>query len=185
MKHIILAITFVASFASAQNAQPGATPAGATTTAAKPFGPGDTRFAKTTAEVMHFQLKLAGRWNGIKELEPEFSKWLQPRNAKLTEIWTPFATMCVDKGVKNLPTDISKKEAAELAKNPNAKQEGFRLAHLETLAKSSKKGHKDMENAAKGIQNPELKAWADNALTVLKSTADDYEARFQEEKKRK
>ncbi len=185
MKYLILAITLVASFADAQNAQPAAPVAGAPATATKPFGPGDTRFARTTAEIMHFQLRLAGRWNGIKELEPEFSKWLQVRNTKLTAIWTPFATMCVDQGVKNLATDISKKEAAELAKNPNAKQEGFRLAHLETLAKSSKKGHKDMENSSKGIQHPELKAWAENALTVLKANADDYEARFQEEKKRK
>ncbi len=53
------------------------------------------------------------------------------------------------------------------------------------MAKSAKKAHKEMESAAKGIQNAELKAWADNALTVLKTNADDYEARYQEEKKRK
>ncbi len=185
MKTIIFAITLLASAAHAQNAQPGTPVAGTTTTTAKPFGPTDNRFAKTTAEIMHFQLKLAGRWNGIKELEPDFSKWLQPRHVKLIALWTPFATMCVDNGVKGLATDISKKEAAELAANPNAKEKGFRLAHLETLAKSSKKAHKDMENAAKSIQNPELKAWSDNALAVLKTNAEDYEARYQEEKKLK
>ena len=93
--------------------------------------------------------------------------------------------MCVDNGVKGLATDISKKEAAELAANPNAKEKGFRLAHLETLAKSSKKAHKDIETSAKSIQNPQLKAWADNALAVLKTNAEDYEARYQEEKKLK
>ena len=51
--------------------------------------------------------------------------------------------------------------------------------------KASKKAHKDMENAAKSIQNPELKAWSDNALAVLKTNAEDYEARYQEEKKLK
>lgn len=185
MKYLIAAITLVSSVADAQTAQPATPVAGATATAAKPFAPGDIRFARTTAEIMHLQLKLAGRWNGIKELEPEFSKWLQVRSAKLTAIWTPFATMCVDQSVKNLATDISKKEASELAKNPNAKEKGFRLAHLEMLAKSSKKALKDMENTAKGIQHPELKAWADHAQTVLKANADDYEVRYQEEKKQK
>ena len=185
MKYLIFAITLVAGFAAAQTAQPATPVPGATAAAAKPFAPGDHRFARTTAEVMQFQLKLAGRWNGIKELEPEFAKWLQVRNAKLVAIWTPMATMCVDQNVKNLATDISKKEAAELAENPNAKQPGFRLAHLETLAKSSKKARKDMENAAKGIVHPELKTWADNALIVLKANADDYEVRYQEEKKQK
>ena len=184
MRTIIFAIVILASAVHAQNAQPGAQASGAAA-AAKPFGPTDNRFAKTTAEIMHFQLKLAGRWNGIKELEPDFAKWLKPRHEKLTAIWTPFATMCVNNNVKGLAEDISKKEATDLAKNPNAKEKGFRLAHLELLAKSSKRAHKDMENAAKGIQSGELKAWADNALTLLKTNAEDYEARYQDEKKLK
>ena len=186
MKLITFSIVLLmAGIASAQNAQPAAPSANAAAAAKKPFAPGDARFARVTSETMHFQLKLAGRWNGIKALEPEFSKWLKPRHEKLTAIWTPFATMCVENNVKGLAEDVSKKDAADLAKNPNAKQEGFRLAHLELMAKSAKKAHKEMESAAKGIQNAELKAWADNALTVLKTNADDYEARYQEEKKRK
>ena len=186
MKLITFAIVLIsASVASAQNAQPAAPSAAAPAAAKKPFTPGDVRFARVTSDAMHFQLKLAGRWNGIKELEPEFSKWLKPRHEKLTGIWTPFATMCVENNVKGLAEDVSKKDAAELAKNPNAKQEGFRLAHLELLAKSAKKAHKGMENAAKGIQSAELRAWADNALAVLKTNVEEYEVRYQEEKKRK
>jgi hypothetical protein len=186
MKFITFCIMLVTiSIAPAQNAQPATPSANAVEAMKKPFTPGDARFARVTSEAMHFQLKLAGRWNGIKELEPEFSKWLKPRHEKLTSIWTPFATMCVENSVKGLAEDISKKDAADLAKNPNAKEKGFRLAHLELMVKSAKKAHKDIENAAKGIQSAELKAWADNALTVLKTNADDYEARYQEEKKRK
>ena len=185
MKTIIFASAILASVLHAQNTQPGTPVAEVPAAAAKPFGPTDNRFAKTTSEIMHFQLKLAGRWNGIKELEPEFAKWLQPRHVKLTAIWTPFATLCVDHKVKGLAEDISKKEAAELAGNPTAKEKGFRLAHLELLAKSSKKAHKEMENSAKSIQSAELKAWADNALVVLKTNAEDFEARYQEEKKLK
>jgi hypothetical protein len=186
MKLITFSIVLLAtSIAPAQIAQPAAPTANAPAAAKKPFTPGDARFARVTSEVMQFQLKLAGRWNGIKELEPEFAKWLKPRHEKLTSIWTPLATMCVENNVRGLAEDVSKKDAADLAKNPNAKQEGFRLAHLELLAKSAKKGHKEMEAAAKGIQSAELKTWADNALTVMKTNADDYETRYQEEKKRK
>ncbi len=185
MKYLILAITFLSTIAHAQLAKPGSLVAGATTAKAKAFGASDNRFARVTSEVMHFQLRLAGRWNGIKEQEPEFSQWLKPRHEKLIAIWTPFATMCVENGVKGLAEDISKNDAADLAKNPTAKEKKFRLGHLELLAKSSKKAHKEMEGAAKSIQNADLKAWADNALTVLKTNADDYEARYQEEKKLK
>lgn len=186
MKLTVFAIVLLATgIGSAQSPHPAAPVAGASASAKKQFTPTDTRFARVTSELMHFQLKLAGRWNGIKELESEFSKWLKPRHEKLTAIWTPFATLCVENNVKGLAEDVSKKDAADLARNPNAKQEGFRLAHLELMAKSAKKAHKEMEGAAKGIQNAELKAWADNALVVLKTNADDYEARYLEEKKRK
>jgi hypothetical protein len=185
MKLLIFAIGMASCPIFAQTAPPAAPVTGTAVGVAKAFGAGDLRFARETAEVIHFQLKLLGRWNGIKELEPEFSKWLQPRHVKLTSLWTPFATMCVEHQVKNLPTDVSKKDAAELAKNPTAKQKGFRLAHLETMAKSSKRALKEMESAAKGIQHPDLKAWADNVLPVMKTNAEEFEARYLEEKKLK
>jgi len=151
----------------------------------KPFSPNDQKFAKKASEVLQYQLKLAERARGMKEKDPTIADWAGKKQAELTKLWTPFATMSGKYGYSDLATDISKKETSEIAKLSKVKEEKFRVEYLEMFAKESKAALKDMENTPKMVQNAELKTWAENLVKTLKANAEEIDGKFKEEKKRK
>ena len=208
MKKLVLAFILSATITHAQNAVPGTTPPavppavppaappeipppgetkapGAKAEKVKPLSPGDQNFSKKISAVLQFQIKLAERAKGMKENDKEFSEWGAKKHTELTEKWTPFATVIGKYGFSDVATDITKKETGELAKLSKVKEEKLRQEFLELFAKESKNGHKDVENAPKMVQNAELKTWAEATVLLLKANAEEIEAKFKEEKKRK
>ncbi len=121
----------------------------------------------------------------MREKDATLATWAATKAKELTDKWTPFATLCQKHGFTDLAADISKKETGEIAKLGKVKDEKFRVEYLEMFSKEARNAHKDMENAPKMVQDPELKIWAEGIVAVLKTNADEIENKFKEEKKRK
>jgi hypothetical protein len=192
MKKLVLAFFTSVSLVQAQTTPP-ATPAGAVeqkpaevkAEKVKPFSPSDKKFARKISEIAQFQLKLAERARGLKEKDPALAEWAGKKQKEITERWTPFATMCSKYEFSDVATDVSKKESADIAKLAKVKEDKFRVEYLELFAKEAKAAFKDVETAPKMVQNAELKSWAEGFVTVLKTNAEEIEAKYKEEKKRK
>jgi hypothetical protein len=206
MKKLIFAALLTASISWAQNTPPPVPPvppavppvpgteqkpageqkpADAKVEKVKPLSPNDQKFAKKASEILQWQLKIAERARGLKEKQPALAEWAGKKQKEFTDRWTPFATMCGKYGYSDVATDISKKEASDIAKLNKVKEEKFNAEYLELFAKEAKTAFKDMENAPKMVQNAELKSWGETFATLLKTNADEIEAKFKEEKKKK
>lgn len=201
MKKYIFAFILTASIAQAQTPPPAgpaapATPAAPAAPAAeqKPadgkaeklkLSLNDQKFAKKVSEILQWQMKLAERGRGLKEKQPALSDWAAKKNKEFTDRWTPFATMCTKYQFSDVAADASKKEQSDIAKLNKVKDDKFVVEYLELFSKEAKSAFKDMENAPKMVQNAELKSWGETFLTLLKTNAEEIEAKFKEEKKKK
>lgn len=199
MKKLIFASILTASIACAQTTPPAAPttppvppppgaeqkPADAKAEKVKPFSANDQKFAKKASEIVQWQLKISERARGLKEKQPALAEWAGKKQKEFTDRWTPFATMCGKYGFSDVATDASKKEQSDLAKLNKVKDEKFVVEYLELFSKEAKSAFKDMENAPKMVQNAELKSWGETFATLLKTNAEEIEAKFKEEKKKK
>jgi hypothetical protein len=180
--------TFIlATGANAQTA-PGAKPA-ATAPKAKPYSAGDTHAYLVIADGIQFQLNMSLRVRGKYKDGPQDLLDLAAKISKdSTDLWTPGVDAAMARGVdgKKIPNDLSKNDKANLAKLGIIKDEKkYEMAFFEFYAKESKKNAHDVENGAKTVQDPDLKAFAEKAAVLLKSQAETVEAKFKELKTKK
>ena len=196
MKKLIFAVILTASIAQAQTTPPATPPvvpvpgteqkpAEVKAEKVKPLSPNDQKFAKKASEIVQWQLKLSERAMGMKEKQPALAEWAGKKHKEFTDRWTPFATLCGKHSFSDVATDVTKKETADIAKLNKVKDDKWVVEYLEMFAKEAKSAYKDMENAPKMVQNAELKSWGETFATMLKTNADEIEAKFKEAKKNK
>ena len=177
----------LATSAPAQTPAPtGTAPAAA---AAKPYSPTDQHIYLSIAENIQFQLNMSLRMRGKYKDGPQDLLTLAGKISKeSTELWTPGVDAAMAHGVegKKIPQTLSKNDTAALAKLGTIKDDKkWQLAFFEFYAKESKKNATEADKGAKAAQNPDLKAFAEKAAALLKSQADEIEAKFKEVKTRK
>jgi len=182
-------------FITAANAQtaPGAKPATATPPAgapkAKPFSAGDTHTYLTIAEGIQFQLNMSLRLRGKYQDGPQDLLDLAAKISRdSTELWTPGVDTAMAHGVdgKKIPNGLSKNDTVNLNKLGTIKDDKkWQLAFFEFYAKEAKKNAHDAENGTKAAQDADLKAFAEKAASLLKSQAEEIEAKFKELKTKK
>lgn len=179
----------LAASANAQTAAPAGAPPAPAAAAAKPYSAADQHIYLTIAEAMQLHLNLSLRLrHKYKEGAPDMVALGSKMHKESTELWTPGVDAAMAHGVdgKKIPQALSKNDSAALAKLGAIKDDKkWQLAFFEYFAKEAKKGAADAEKGAKAAQSPDLKAFAEKAAALLKSQADEVEAKFKELKARK
>lgn len=177
----------LAACANAQTAAPAGTPPAAA--AAKPYSAADQHIYLSIAESIQFQLNMSLRLRGKYKDGPQDLLALAGKiHKEATELWTPGVDAAMAHGVegKKIPQALSKNDSAALAKLGAIKDDKkWQLAFFEFYAKEAKKGAADAEKGGKAVQSPDLKPFAEKAAALLKSQADEIEAKFKELKTRK
>jgi hypothetical protein len=193
---LLLIGTAALIFAATANAQtaPGAKPAPGTPPPAapakpKPYSAGDTRIYLAIADGIQFQLNMSLRVRGKYTDGPQDLLDLASKISRdSTELWTPGVDAAMAHGVegKKIPNSLSKTDTANLNKLGTIKDEKkWQLAFFEFYAREAKKNAHDAENGAKAAQDADLKAFAEKAAALLRSQAEEIEAKFRELKTRK
>ncbi|MEO6786634.1 MAG: DUF4142 domain-containing protein [Chthoniobacteraceae bacterium] len=173
----------------AKPAAPGGTGAPPAAAKPKPYSAGDTRIYLIIADGIQFQLNMSLRLRGKCKDGPADLLALAGKISKdFTALWTPGVDAAMQHGVegKKIPQDMSKTDKANLNKLGTIKDDKkWQLAFFDLYAKESKKNAHEAENAAKAAQDADLKAFAEKAVALLKSEAEEIEAKFKEMKTRK
>ncbi len=156
----------------------------------KPYSSGDTSIYLKIADGIQFQLNMSLRMRGkFKDGPQDLLDLAMKINKDSTALWTPGVDAAQAHGVdgKKIPNDMSKNDKATLTKigTMNKDEKKWQLAFFEFYAKEAKKNAHDAENGVKSAQDPDLKAFAEKAAALLKSQADEIEAKFKELKTRK
>jgi hypothetical protein len=183
MKHLhsILLIAATLGFSTPSYAQTAQKP--------KPLSSSDTRAYVTTAESLQYQMGMSMRLRGkFKETDPALVGFGSKLNKEVTDLYTPGVNLAQSRGVdgKSIPQGMSKTDAASVAKlNAIKDDKKWTLAYFETFAKDSKKNALDAEKTLKGVMDPELKAWVETVVPVLKTQSATIDAKYQELKSAK
>ncbi len=179
----------LAASANAQTAAPAVTTPAAKPAAAKPFSAADQHIYFGIAESIQFQLNMSLRLrHKYKDSAPDLAAFGGKISKESTELWTPSVDVAMAHGVegKKIPQGLSKNDSAALAKlNAVKDDKKWEIAFFEFYAKEAKKGAADAEKGAKAVQSPDLKPFVEKAAALLKSQADEVEAKFKEVKTRK
>ena len=179
----------LASALHAQTPAPTGTAPAPKAAAAKPFSAADQHIYLTIAESIQFQLNMSLRLRGkYKEGSQDMLAFAGKINKESTALWTPGVDVAMAHGVegKKIPQGLSKNDSAALTKvNALKDDKKWELAFFELYAKEAKKGAAEAEKGAKAAQSPELKPFVEKAAELLKSQADEIEAKFKEIKTRK
>ncbi len=189
---LILAATaslLLVSAAQAQTPAPTGTAPAPKAAAPKAFSAADQHIYLTVADSVQFHLNMALRMRGKYKEGPADMLALAGKISKeCTELWTPGVDVAMSHGVdgKKIPQTMSKADSANLAKlNAIKDDKKWEVAFFEFFAKEAKKGAAEAEKGAKAAQSPDLKPFVEKAAVLLKSQADEVEAKFKELKARK
>ncbi len=190
----VFATLTLTSFASAQAPAEATTPAAATTTApaaaekkVKPLSQSDVKAVQVFAEALLFHIKMGDVARGRKEKDETLTAMGTKLGKETKDMWTPMVNIAQAHQMdgKNIPTEITKNDKANLEKLGKNKDEKYTVEYLELFTKEAKRNAKSTETAAKSITDPELKTWADGAVKVFASQAEELEAAHKEAKKKK
>ena len=153
----------------------------------KPFSQADIRALQVFAEAMQFHIRMGdiARWQ--KEKDAAITEMGTKISKDTKDVWTPMVNIAQAHQVdgKNIPSEVSKSDKANIDKLSKVKEEKYSVEYLELFAKEAKHNAKRTEMAAKSINDPELKTWADGAVKLLAAQAEQLEAAHKEAKKKK
>ncbi len=189
-----LATITLTSFASAQAPATPTAPAAATTTAPaggekkiKPLAQGDVKAVQSFAEALLFHIKMGDVARGRKEKDADLSELGAKIGKEAKDAWTPLVNIAQAHQMdgKNIPTEITKSDKANIEKLGKIKDDKYSVEYFDLFSKEAKKNAKSTETAAKAINDPELKTWADGTVKTLAAQAEQLETAHKEAKKKK
>lgn len=183
----------LAASANAQTAAPAGTPpappAAPAAAPVKPYSSADQRIYLSIAESMQLHLNMSLRLrHKYKEKAPDMVALGNKIHKGTTDLWTAGVDAAMAHGVegKKIPQGFSKNDTAAMTKvNAIKDEKKWEIAFFEFFAKEAMKGAADAEKGAKAVQSPDLKPFAEKAAALLKSNAEQVEAKFKELKARK
>ncbi|MEA3208912.1 MAG: hypothetical protein QOE70_1969 [Chthoniobacter sp.] len=146
-----------------------------TTAAAKPkpLAPTDKKFVKDINDAILIEQKLLAL---VARPEKPLSESLKRTTTKMTgdlkKIWELFATLGMAKGAE-LSTEVTKPQAADVAKTAKLKDDKFEKEFVKDLAKETGKAKKAFESAGKSLQDPDLKKFVTDWTATIQTHDDD------------
>ena len=168
---LTLATATIAIAATAQTPAPPAapgTPVPAATPKPKPLSPTDKKFLTDVSEGILNEQKLLMLLTDPKvaAYSESLQRDIKRANSDLKRIWTALATLATDKGAV-LTQEISKVDLAKIERLTKEKPDKFDKEFFKDFGKVTARTVKLFESS-KTLQDPEVKKFADDWVTVSK-----------------
>lgn len=181
-----IALTSLA-LAQAPVPPPAATPPAGGEKKVRPLSQSDVKAVQVFAEALLFQMKLGEVGKNRQDKDKALSEMSGKIHEEAKAQWTPMVSIAQTHQMdgKNIPADVTKNDKSNMDKLGKVKDDKYSVEFLELFAKEAKRNAKSAESAAKGINDAELKTWAEGAAKFLATQADELEAAHKEAKKKK